>query len=197
MAPYFETVKSFADVSILNTGVDTQSFLEASDGLVQLFDLLGSGVFGFVQSDIRGNISGVRKRYEATPDASKTIEDLVRAESQEQHKHATPCLVRLTRGLSFTCNALQNVQNDRSSELHVCFRRSYDTVLKHHHTFLIRSVVYVALRAVPRRPEFYARISQGGSIEKLDAELARWLAGLDSLVKHLSAFLEKGGYGKV
>lgn len=45
------------------------------------------------------------------------------------------------RGLAFTCQALQNMQSDPSCELHVCFKRSYDTVLRHHHTFLIRSVV--------------------------------------------------------
>src|SRR5271170_4326390 len=49
----------------------------------------------------------------------------------------------LCRGLAFTCQALQNMQNDRSSELHSCFKRSYDTVLRHHHTFFIRSVVLV------------------------------------------------------
>ncbi|RDB27643.1 Glycolipid transfer protein B [Hypsizygus marmoreus] len=197
MAPYFETVKSFADVPISEHGIDTQSFLEASYGLVQMFDLLGSGVFGFVQSDIRSNIAGVRNRFEAAREVSGTLELLVRDESKEHHKHGTPCLVRLTRGLAFTCLALQNMQSDASSELHVCFKRSYDTVLKHHHTFLIRSVVSVAIRAVPRRNDFYARIAQGGSIEKLDAELAKWLVGLDVLVKHISAFLESGGHGRV
>ncbi|KAG9308067.1 hypothetical protein JVU11DRAFT_12634 [Chiua virens] len=54
--PYFETVRSFANVPITEYGVDTVSFLEASYGLVKLFDLLGSGVFGFVQADIKGNI---------------------------------------------------------------------------------------------------------------------------------------------
>ncbi|KAF8224702.1 glycolipid transfer protein [Tricholoma matsutake] len=197
MSPHFETVKP-KDVPISSDGVDLNSFLEASDGLVQLFDLLGSSIFGFVQSDLRSNINGVRQRYETTPDTSSTLENLVRSESHEEQKHGTQCLVRLVRGLSFTCHGLQNVQNDTSAELYVCFKRSYDTVLKHHHSFFIRSVVYVALRAVPRRPEFYAGISQGGSIEKLNAELARWLVvGLDSLVKHLSMFLEEGGYGKV
>ncbi|KAF8066476.1 glycolipid transfer protein domain-containing protein [Lyophyllum atratum] len=197
MAPYFETVKSFADVPITEEGIDTQAFLEASDGLVQMFDLLGSGVFGFVQSDIRSNIAGVRTRYEATRDVSGTLEGLVRTEAQESQKHGIPCLVRLTRGLAFTCQALLNMQSDTSAELHVCFRRSYDTVLRHHHTFLIRSVVSVAIRAVPHRAQFYARISQGGSIEKLDAELARWLVGLDGIVKRVSAFLADGGYGRV
>lgn len=46
-------------------------------------------------------------------------------------------------GLLFTCQALQNMQSDRASELHVCFKRSYDANLKHHHTFIIRSAVSV------------------------------------------------------
>lgn len=108
------------------------------------------------------------------------------------------------------------MQADTSSELHVCFKRSYDTVLRHHHTFLVRSVVsvrvssllicvldsphllvQVAIRAVPHRRDFYRQISQGGSPEKLDVELAKWLAGLDAIVKHMCAFLEQGGFGKV
>ncbi|KAF8953853.1 glycolipid transfer protein domain-containing protein [Flammula alnicola] len=197
MAPYFETVKSFADVPLTNDGVDTHSFLEASDGLVQMFDLLGSGVFGFVQSDIRSNINGVRGRYESAIEKSGTLEDLVRSESMEPQKHATPCLTRLTRGLAFTCRALQHMQKDTVSELHICFKRSYDEVLRHHHTFVIRSIVSVAIRAVPRRDDFYMRISQGGSIEKLNTELAKWLDGLERIVKHISTFLEQGGYGKV
>ncbi|KIJ93765.1 hypothetical protein K443DRAFT_684230 [Laccaria amethystina LaAM-08-1] len=204
MPPYFETVKSFVDVPISEKGVETQSFLEASDGLVQLFDLLGSGVFGFVQADIRGNIQGVRSRYETARDASGTLESLVEHEHQEcacsatqVHKHGTPCLVRLIRGLAFTCKALQNMQADTSSELYPCFKRSYDEVLRHHHSFVIRSIVSVAIRAVPRRSDFYRSIAQGGSVERLDEELANWLMGLDGIVKRMSTFLENGGYGKV
>ena len=76
-------LQSFADVPLTEHGVETEPFLEASDGLLQMFgedaaeslgnyshssrrafvislrlDLLGSGsVFGFVQSDIKGNIA--------------------------------------------------------------------------------------------------------------------------------------------
>ncbi|KAL4256060.1 hypothetical protein AB1N83_010909 [Pleurotus pulmonarius] len=42
----------------------------ASDGLVPLFDLLGSAVFGFVQNDIKGTVHGVRTRFNAAPDTS-------------------------------------------------------------------------------------------------------------------------------
>ncbi|KAJ7155335.1 glycolipid transfer protein domain-containing protein [Mycena filopes] len=197
MAPHFETVKSFADVPTTEAGVATEEFLLASDGLVALFDLLGAGVFGFVQADIKSNIAGVRERYDATRDESTTLEDLVRHEKAQGLKHGTQCLVRLIRGLAFTCLALQTTQSEPSSALHVCFRRAYDVVLRHHHTFVVRSVVTLAIRAVPRRDHFYAQIAQGGDQEKFDAELKRWLVGLDAIVQRMKLFLAEGGYGRV
>lgn len=55
----------------------------------------------------------------------------------------------------------------------------------------------VALHAVPNRTEFYNRISEGGSHDTLDMELARWLVGLHEIVEQLRGFLESGKYGKV
>ncbi|KAF7798562.1 hypothetical protein EIP86_009784 [Pleurotus ostreatoroseus] len=189
--------QSFSDVLIAEDGVDTASFLHASDDFVNMFDLLGYGVFGFVQTDLRNNLAGVRNRFEATPAASSTLEKLVVYEAQEGQRHATACLTRLVRGLLFTCKALQNMQRDPAAELHVCFRRSYDTVLKHHHSFVVRSVVTVAIRAVPHRRDFYNRLTEGTSHEKFDSELQKWLAGLEGIVVRMKTFLEAGGYGKV
>lgn len=202
MPPLFETIKSFADVKCTDEGVDTVEFLEASDGLVKMFDLLGSQIFGFVQADIKNNIAGVRDRYNARQENSRTLQKLVEYEVEEtrptnQHSHGRACLVRLLRGLFFTCEALMNMQRDTSAELHVCFRRSYDKVLKHHHSFVVRTAVSVAIRAVPRRPDFYARISQGGDVQKLDVELAKWLAGLDSVVRRMKVWIEEEGHGHV
>ena len=59
--------------------------------------------------------------------------------------HLTFLLLFFFRGLAFTCKALQNMQSDTTSELHVCFKRSYDEVLRHHHSFIIRSVISVSL----------------------------------------------------
>ncbi|KAH9926909.1 glycolipid transfer protein domain-containing protein [Fomitopsis serialis] len=180
MAPLFETAKSFVDVPITEDGVETASFLVATTDFLNMFDLLGHGVFGFVQSDLRGNLAGVRTRYEATPSQSTTLEKLVICATEDKERHSVPCLVRLIRGLLFTCQALQNMQSDKSTELHVCFKRSYDVVLKHHHTFIIRSAVAVR-----------------GSHEKFDSELAKWLDALDIIVKRVKTFLEEGGYGRV
>jgi len=199
MAPQFETVKSFVDVPITSDGVETISFLEAADGLMNLFDLLGGAVFAFVQTDLRSNIAGVRARYNAHESVSGTLEKLVQAEALEGNgiRHGTACLVRLTRGLMFTCCALQNAQEDRSAELYVCFKRAYDVVLRHHHSFVIRSVVSVAIHAVPRRDDFFTRIAEGGSVQKLDTEMAKWLAALNALAIRISSFLKDGNYGCV
>ncbi|TCD68018.1 hypothetical protein EIP91_011629 [Steccherinum ochraceum] len=201
MAPYFRTAKSFADVSISENGVDIASFLHASDDFVNMFGdwtstQMSFGVFGFVQNDLRSNIGGVRAKHQATP-SSTTLEQLVTTEAKEHQRQGTACLVRLIRGLYFTCQALQEMQRDRSAELHVCFKRSYDVVLRHHHTFIIRSVVTVAIRAVPHRHDFYNRVSQGAPHDEFDTELEKWLVGLDTIVTRMRQFLEQGGYGKV
>ncbi|KAH0583292.1 hypothetical protein H2248_011166 [Termitomyces sp. 'cryptogamus'] len=113
MAPYFETVKSFADVPVIAEGIDTKAFLDASDGLIQMFELFGPGVFSFIQSDLRSNIAGVRSRYEATHVSSGTLEELLRNEGKEASKHATPCLVRLTRICRQTpLSSFTSVSND-------------------------------------------------------------------------------------
>ncbi|KAJ7208580.1 glycolipid transfer protein [Mycena pura] len=197
MAPHFETVKSFADVPIRETGVDAEAFLLASDGLVAMFDLLGAGVFAFVQADIKSNITGIRELYDTNRAESITLEDLVRHEHAHGARHGTQCLIRLIRGLAFTCCALQTAQTDPACTLHVCFRRAYDVVLRHHHTFVVRSVVTLAIRAVPRRDQFFARLAQGGDAEKFEHELKRWLAGLDEIVQRMKSFLADGGYGHV
>lgn len=51
------------------------------------------------------------------------------------------------RGLLFLCRALQRMQDDTAVELHVCFKRSYDEVLSHHHTFIVRSLSAVRHQA--------------------------------------------------
>ncbi|OCB91977.1 glycolipid transfer protein [Sanghuangporus baumii] len=101
-------------------------------------------------------------------------------------------------GLLFTCCALQDVRaNPHEEKLQPCFSRAYDSVLRHHHGFAIRAVVQVALHACPNRQDFYLRITQGGSQEKLDEELCRWLTGLDVLVRRMAKFYEDGGHGKI
>ncbi|KAG2012286.1 het-c2 protein [Coprinopsis cinerea AmutBmut pab1-1] len=198
MKPYFESVKSFADVTITENGVDTVTFLEASDGLVELFGLFGSAIFEFLQSDLRTQIKGIRARYEARMDHSGTLEALVQCDYREESEgKPILCVILLLRGLHFVCQALQRAQSDKSTELRICFKRAYDEVLRQYHPFFIREIAALAIRAVPRRNDFYAKIAQGAPMEKLNGELDKWLVGLDHIVQHMGGFLSQGGYGTI
>ena len=55
----------------------------------------------------------------------------------------------------------------------------------------------LAIRAVPHRHDFYARLAQGGSHEKFDSELTKWLAGLEVIILRMKDFLAQGNYGTV
>ncbi|KAJ8496641.1 hypothetical protein ONZ45_g12382 [Pleurotus djamor] len=202
--PYFETVKSFAEVPITEKGIDTLEFLQAADGLVKMFDLFGSAVFGFVQTDMRNNIHGIRTRYSAAPDRSSTLELMVENEVKDCGRHhafhhGVGCMIRLIRGLAFTHQALYQVQSSpNTTELHACFKRAYNDVLKKHHTFIVRGVVSLALLSVPHRKSFYDSLLQGSTNRsKLDDEMKKWLEGLEGIVKRMKTFLESGGYGRI
>ncbi|KAJ3509027.1 hypothetical protein NLJ89_g5437 [Agrocybe chaxingu] len=202
MAPYLETVKSFADVPVTDAGVDTVTFLEASDGLVGLFDLLGSAAFSVVQADIKGNITKVRARYDAAPTLSSTLESLVENEKGEKKRVATEGLLWLLRGLSFTCKALQNSQANKTEELAAAFTKAYEITLKKFHNFVVKGVFSVAMKACPYRADFYAKLAadpSGGppaTQEKLNEELDKWLEALSAIVAKEEAFYEAGGHAK-
>ncbi|KIK69282.1 hypothetical protein GYMLUDRAFT_152798 [Collybiopsis luxurians FD-317 M1] len=202
MAPYLDTVKSFADVPITDAGVDTVAFLEAATGVLGLFDLLGSTAFTPVTADLKGNITKVRARYEATPTQSATLEELVKNEQGEKKRPATEGLMWLLRGLAFTCAALLAAQADKTVELSNAFTKGYEQTLRKFHGMIVRGVFSVAMKACPYRKDFYAKLAadpSGGPAaheSKVNEELDKWLAALDLIVKRMEAFYEKNGYNK-
>ena len=82
-------------------------------------------------------------RYEATPDKSATLEQLVLNEKGEKKRTATEGLMWLLRGLSFTCKALQRAQADKNEELKTAFSKSYEVTLKQYHNFVVKGVFSV------------------------------------------------------
>jgi len=209
MAPFLERVKSFANVPITDAGVETLAFLEAAEGVVQLFsdkDLLGKPAFSPVKNDMEGNIAKVRARYDATPTKSATLEQLVINEKPEKKHTATEGLMWLLRGLYFTCKSLQNSQantDDKNDDLSAAFSSGYKESLKQFHNWLVKGVFEVAMAACPYRSVFYSKLAadpSGGPAvpaDKLNEELDKWLAGLDAIVKRMAVFYEEGGYGKI
>ncbi|KAI5476207.1 het-c2 protein [Pseudohyphozyma bogoriensis] len=195
MTTYFDTVsKSYADVPKSDAGIDTVAFLEATEGLISMFDLLGSSAFAVVQKDMLGNVAKIRTRLLAAPDQAATLEALVEGEKGEKKRDATQGLLWLTRGLKFTQVALKRSQADKAEELSVSFTQAYEVSLKKFHSFVIRPVFALAMKACPYRKDFYAKL--GNDQDVVEVELAKWLEALEAIIAQIEAFYEKGNYGK-
>ncbi|KAL5492919.1 hypothetical protein ACEPAI_4367 [Sanghuangporus weigelae] len=182
MAPYFETVvKSFADIPVTDDGAPTAEFLEASDGLVGMF-----GSIGLEYSlSSRLTLKDVRTVFTSEPQEYHTLERLVQNEQRSRRKHRKGCLRRLLCGRLFALlfsGCAGKVTRREASTVRIA-------VLRHHHGFAIRAVSQVASHACPNRRDFYLKMAQSGSQEKLDEELYRWLIDHDVRPEYLSALL--------
>lgn len=195
MSTFFdEAKKSFVDVDVKDGKIDTTGFLEASESLVKLFDLLGSSAFTVVQKDMTGNISKIRAKLLADPAGASTLQDLILSEAGSKTKTATQGLLWLSRGLQFTAQAMRETVDDASKELTVTFTDAYTKTLSKYHGMLIKPVFKLAMKACPYRKDFFAKL--GADQAKVNAQLEAWLEALERIVKNIMDFFASGNYGK-
>ncbi|KAM9892766.1 hypothetical protein OXX80_002864 [Metschnikowia pulcherrima] len=194
MTTFFDGKKSFADVPVTDDKIDTQAFLEASEALVKLFDLLGSSAFSVVQKDMTGNIEKVRAKLLEDPAGSATLQGLILSEAGQKTKKATQGLLWLTRGLEFTAQAMRETVNNPSKELTVTFTDAYSKTLSKYHGMLVKPIFKLAMKACPYRKDFFEKL--GSDQAKVDEELAKWLKALEDIVAIIVAFFTSGNYGK-
>lgn len=195
MSTFFDEMKkSFADVSVTDNKVDTASFLEASESLVKLFDLLGSSAFSVVQKDMTGNIQKIRAKLLADPAGANTLQDLILSEANTKTKTATQGLLWLSRGLQFTAQAMRETVDNPSSELTKTFTDAYSKTLSQYHGMLIKPVFKLAMKACPYRKDFFEKL--GADQEKVLEQLKTWLSALENIVTIIMNFFTSGNYGK-
>ncbi|GMM27892.1 hypothetical protein DAMA08_006080 [Martiniozyma asiatica (nom. inval.)] len=192
---FFDSMEqSFSTIPLPNGEISTNEFLAASESLVKLFDLLGSSAFSVVQSDMNGNISKVRTKYLSEPDKCATLQQLILTEVSQGKKTATQGLLWLTRGLQFTCNAIQKLLANEDWELSKCFEKSYSETLSKFHSFVVKPVFKLAMKACPYKKDFIAKL--GEPTEKVMEQMKEWVDGLDKIVSDIMQFFESGNYGK-
>ena len=193
---FFDDMKtSFADVPRNDGEISTLEFLEASESLVKLFDLLGSSAFSVVQSDMAGNINKVSVKFLSDPVNCGTLQKLILTEVKEGGKKtATQGLLWLTRGLQFTAVAMRKCIDKQDWELSKCFEKSYGETLTKYHSMLVRPVFKLAMKACPYRKDFFAKL--GNDLAKVNEQLLAWVSSLESVVKEIMDFFESGNYGK-
>lgn len=182
--------KSFVDVKLdaeKNNAIPTDDFLDASESLTTMFDLLGSVAFSPVKSDLLGNVKKLRERRLAAPAESETLQELVINELKTKKHVATEGLLWLTRGLEFTCVALSQNVAKPAEELSDSFRGAYSVTLKPHHGFLVKPLFSAAMSACPYRKDFYTKL--GADADQVIAQLRPYLSALDKIVAILKEFL--------
>lgn len=195
MSTFFDEMqKSFVDVPVTDGKVDTASFLEASESLVKLFDLLGSSAFSVVQNDMNGNIKKIRTALLANPAQNGTLQDLVLGEANTKSKTATQGLLWLSRGLQFTAASLQETLDNPSKELSETFTAGYNKTLVKYHSFVVKPVFKLAMKACPYRKDFFEKL--GADQAKVLEQLKAWLAALQAIVQNIFDFFASGNYGK-
>ncbi|KAG0005375.1 hypothetical protein BGZ79_005173 [Entomortierella chlamydospora] len=186
MATFFSTTaRNYNAVTVTDEGINTVEFLQATEGLVSIFDLFGS-VFSVVQADMNGNIKKIRERYLTNPEVNSTLEKLVKAEQAEKKKTATEGLLWLSRGLDFTLQSLERSDANPSEELSVSFTKGYEGTLRQYHGIMVRPVFTMAMKACPYRADFYAKLGQDQGLVKQD--LTSYLAGLRKIVVQIQTF---------
>lgn len=186
--------KSFAEVPVTDGKVDTAAFLEASESLVKLFDLLGSSAFSVVQKDMTGNISKVRAKLLADPAGASTLQDLILSEASTKTKTATQGLLWLSRGLQFTAQAMRETVDNPAKELTVTFTDAYTKTLSKFHGILVKPVFKLAMKACPYRKAFFEKL--GADQDKIAKQLGEWLEALEKIVANIIDFFASGNYGK-
>lgn len=193
---FFDDMKtSFKDVPQPDNEISTLEFLEASESLVKLFDLLGSSAFAVVQSDMSGNINKVSAKFLSDPVNCGTLEKLILTEIKEGGKKtATQGLLWLTRGLQFTAVAMRKCIDNPDWELSKAFEKAYSETLVKFHSFLVKPVFKLAMKACPYRKDFFAKL--GDDLSKVNEQLQDWVSSLESVVDHIMKFFDSGNYGK-
>ncbi|EMC96391.1 hypothetical protein BAUCODRAFT_139209 [Baudoinia panamericana UAMH 10762] len=188
---YFDNAKrSFTQVPVNKSkedAISTTEFLEASESLTGLFDVLGSAAFRPVKSDIVGNITKVRNRQLEAPLESETLQDLCLNELKAKKHTATEGLIWLNRALDFTAQGIRHNLSHPTEELSTSFRDAYGNTLKPHHSFIVKPIFSAAMSATPYRKDFYPKL--GDDQTRVQKELDEWLTALEERVKILNAFL--------
>ncbi|CDS08085.1 hypothetical protein LRAMOSA02034 [Lichtheimia ramosa] len=186
---YFDTVKlSYTNVDT-SSGINTEQFLEATEGVVNLFDLLGSSAFSVVQNDMNGNIKKIRDKLQSDAATNNTLQNLMAAEAPQKKRVATEGLLWLSRGLDFTAQALRRSIENPEEELNVSFTKAYEATLRKHHNMMVRPVFALAMKACPYRKDFYQKI---GVLTDAALEVMKtWLQALETILATINAVFKE------
>ena len=163
---FFGSCSQFPSV-INDELIDTRQFLDASRGIVQFVEFLGT-VFSPVKSDINGNITKLAAIYEKSPTDYEHLHNIIKSELElpEGEFHiGTDALLWLTRAIEYIkvfltlfVQDFDNNQNQKSLEQYFGF--AYEATLKKYHGWFVQKIFGLCLKAAPGRDSLLKLLSR-------------------------------------
>ncbi|KAF5287070.1 hypothetical protein FQA39_LY16055 [Lamprigera yunnana] len=143
-----------------------KEYLESYEELNRFCDLMGV-VFTFVSKDLRSKMDILYQflQNSETSDHFHSAKKMIEYEAvnnlldKKGYTSGSRTLLRLHRGLDFIRVFLKNVHElkDTDTTAGVC-RAAYDQTLAHHHTFMIRGGVKLAMHTMPTRGQLLKQL---------------------------------------
>lgn len=189
-----EIEHSFANISMIQRKTELElpinSFLSAAADLLPILDKLGSKAFAPVKMDINGNITKIRKKCNSEANTFETLEDIVRSElstgTTKVSNSATDAIMWLKRALSFVAHFLENIVNGERN-LTTALQKAYSVTLSNHHSWVVKGVFALAVKAAPDYKDFIRALSS----ESADLECAKFQETLHAALDEYTSALQK------
>eukprot|EP00117_Sycon_ciliatum_P017554 scpid76336/ scgid16503/ Pleckstrin homology domain-containing family A member 8; Phosphatidylinositol-four-phosphate adapter protein 2; Serologically defined breast cancer antigen NY-BR-86 len=176
--------------------IETEPFLNAAAEVIPFFDVLGSTAFSPVKSDISGNISKLRKKYEENREAHHTLQMIVdreiEAKTTKVSNSATDALLWLKRALEFILVFLQKVI-EGEQDLTKAANAAYAASLKRYHGWIVSGIFSLAMKAVPYREDFIKALAKGASEDQVMADMAEFMGVFEPNVRTIGEFYKAKG----
>lgn len=197
-----EIEHSFANIKMIQRKDELElpvnQFLSAAADLLLIIDKLGSKAFAPVKMDINGNITKIRKKCESDANKFETLEDIVRSElstgTTKVSNSATDAIMWLKRALSFVANFLANIVNGEKN-LTAALQKAYSVTLSNHHSWVVKGVFALAVKAAPDYNDFIRALSsESANLEctkfqkTLHAALDKYTSALQKQLSSLHSF---------
>eukprot|EP00835_Amoeboradix_gromovi_P003029 NODE_187_length_15673_cov_0.222743.p6 type:complete len:186 gc:universal NODE_187_length_15673_cov_0.222743:10510-11067(+) len=182
MTSYFDSIFSFSKVSMTD-GINRIEYLKACKDLVKIFDYLNATAFAPVKKDLTNNINNLEG---CTNDR---LDDFIIKSEVEKGGTATCALLWLNRGLHFTNTALLIAIENPDKELSYCFSTAYSQTLSKYHSFVVKPIFSLAMKAVPYRKDFYSKLSGNKTEMDVMEQQKEWVNALTIVVTKTTELL--------
>lgn len=168
-------------------------FLDVCRGVLPILEQLGTGM-ALVRKDISGNIERLEVRVAEKPAAYEDLLDVVRDEIQrgvqENNSGCTKGLLWLCRAMRFMVGFMRRLVEDPNVTMYDAISSSYQEVLAPYHSWITGSVFSLALKVVPNKDTFFAKLGSGAQTETMVHDYCNRLS---PLLQHVMDFMEEQG----